>query len=181
MIQTRFLPRPGPKARHQGFTLVEVLVALAILSVGLLALLSIQANAMRFNSAGREIRLAQDVLTGTVDEIKTLSNFQLRDPANVFPDDGADDAGSLPGEFQFDGMDTSLPEGYDYVRWRPVTVTDTNGTAHRYTVKLAVDQAYLLQDVLARGEATVFWPSSGQLSGRPVDRLQVTFFTERKP
>ena len=63
-----------------------------------------------------------------------------------------------------------------------------------YTVKLDVDEQYLLQDVLARARVTAYWRPPSQclkqdddghcvkftMTERPADSMQLVFFIERK-
>lgn len=54
-IGRRDLPARGCRRRGSGgFTIVEVLVAMGILSVGLLGAAQMQAHSMRYNSMGRD-------------------------------------------------------------------------------------------------------------------------------
>lgn len=168
-------------SQETGVTLIETMVALAILGVGLLALLGMQASAMRLSSANQDIQLARDTLVSVVEEIKTLTNLQLRTDTNVFPTDGTATLAGLPAQYQLTGIDQTLAADYDYQRWRGVTLETTNGASRDYVIKANIDRVYLLQDVLARGEATIFWQSQGVLSDRPVESFKITFFTERKP
>ncbi len=176
-------PCTQPPSRGEGFSLVEVLVSIVILAIGLLALLGMQATALRLSSADRELQLARDTTVGLIDEIKTLTNLQLHDPDTAFPaaDGWVTTFSGLGEPFQMAGVDTTLPDGYDYLRWLGVEKRDPGGAVHRFVIKLAIDEWYLLQDVLARGNIVVYWKSAGALSERPVDHLQVTFFNERKP
>lgn len=54
------------RSRHDGFTLVEVLIALVVLSIGLLGLASLQTNALKFSHSGYQHSqatfLAYDIL-----------------------------------------------------------------------------------------------------------------------
>lgn len=177
-VYSRARPR-----RSEGFSLVEVLVSIVILAIGLLALLSVQATALRLSSADRALQLARDTTVGLIDEIKTLTNLQLHDPDTAFPaqEGWTTTLDSLGEPFQLAGIDTTLPEGYDYLRWLGVEKRDPNGAVHRFVVKLAIDEWYLLQDVLARGTISIYWKAPGELADSPVDHLQVTFFNERKP
>ena len=56
----------GPKRREEGFTLIEVMVAIAILSFGILAVATMQTSAIRANYRGYRLTeattLAQDRL-----------------------------------------------------------------------------------------------------------------------
>ena len=53
----------------RGFTLIEVLVAITILSVGLLAVASMQANAIRSNSLAERVTVITAVAQGAMEDL----------------------------------------------------------------------------------------------------------------
>jgi prepilin-type N-terminal cleavage/methylation domain-containing protein len=65
------------KQKDAGFTLIEVLMALAILSFGLLALASMQIAAIRGNASAAKADLANNLATATLED---LINLPYDDP-----------------------------------------------------------------------------------------------------
>lgn len=70
-------PRPRSRPRQAGFTLVEVLVAVVIFSVGVLALVKLQANAIRMSTDARQRAEA----TFLADQL--LARMLIADPASA--------------------------------------------------------------------------------------------------
>ena len=67
----------GTSKKEDGFTLIEVLIALTIFAVGLLAIAGMQTSAIRMNSiAGKLTNLS----TWGVDKIEELSALSYSDP-----------------------------------------------------------------------------------------------------
>jgi type IV pilus assembly protein PilV len=67
----------GTLKKEDGFTLIEVLIALTIFAVGLLAIAGMQTSAIRMNSiAGKLTNLS----TWGVDKIEELSALSYSDP-----------------------------------------------------------------------------------------------------
>ena len=167
---------------QKGFSLVEVLVALVILAIGLIALVGMQGSALRMNQRNMLAEVGKDILVSEIDKIIPLSNLELHTPSNVGDSDSRAALGSPYSSALFSGVDDSTPAHFDYVRWRGVSrsISEDNsgdsGAQIDYVVKISIDEKYLLQDVLARGQVTVYWPSSV----RDVDFLETTFFTQRK-
>ena len=160
---------------NRGFSLVEVLIALVILAMGVSALGGMLLTAMRLQQNNLRLEMASALLSQTIDELKTLSNLELHDSRHVLD---VSAFGGLPAKYKFAGIDVARPPGYDYLRWRGVTLTGADGGQYPFTVKAAVDEKYLQQDILNRVQVTVFWPVGR--SARPVDSLQAVFFIERK-
>jgi len=165
-----------------GFTIVETMVSLVILAIGLIALIGLQSTTMRMSHKNRVADIGKTILVSEIDSIMPLSNFQLQNKANV---GDADARTALPDPYKgtlFAKADVTVPAGYDYVRWRGIARTSiaddssNNGAELYFLVKIAIDKKYLLQDVLARGQVTVYWPDAT----RGVDFLQTTFFIQRK-
>ncbi len=175
--------RPTPIS-EKGFSLLEVLIGLLVLAVALSGLIGMQMTALRLNNANLEQDVARDVLQRVIDETKILSNPELRveNKSNLLSG-GADALTDLATKYQMSGIDTSLPSGsgYDFTRWIGYSETTMSGGVRDYTVKLDVDEQYLLQDVLARAQVTAYWrPQGASMSARLVDMMHLVFFIERK-
>ena len=165
-----------------GFSLIEVMISLLILAISLCGLMSMQLVTIRTSNANLENQMARDIVVSVIDEVKTLTNFELRQVSGSVLPSGGDLVTDLNAVYDLTGIDTSLPANYDYVRWDGLTKykDPTNLTGPRYfTIKLAIDEMYLLQDILARGLMTVYWSSWG-LSSRNVDSMEVEFFIHRQ-
>ena len=70
------MPRRRPPARVRGFSLIEVLVAAAILSVGLLALGSLQVSLVRSSADAKAYTVALSLAKDKVEELRTFSNVR---------------------------------------------------------------------------------------------------------
>ncbi len=180
---------------EKGFSLLEVLIGLLVLAVALSGLIGMQMTALRLNNANLEQDVARDVLQRVIDETKILSNPELRaeNKSNLLSG-GVDSFSALPTDYKMTGIDTSLPSDYNFTRWKGYTETKMSGGSREYTVKLDVDEQYLLQDVLARAQVTAYWRPTSEcrkrdgagncikttMSARPVDMMHLVFFIERK-
>ena len=172
---------PGSK-QDDGYTLIEALIALVILAVGLVGLIGLQGSALRMNSKNRLTIIGKDILVSEIERIMPLSNLELRTKTKVGDNDNRTGLASPYNGPLFSGVDTNIPTGYDYIRWKGVAKSlvvensGNSGEVAHYLVKIAIDKKYLLQDVLARGQITVYWP----VQKRGLDFLETTFFIERK-
>lgn len=168
---------------QEGFSLLETMIALVILAIGLVSLLGLQSTALRTNQRNQLAEIGKDILVSEIDRIMPLTNTELQTQANVGQQNTQGALGAPYNGTTFNnGVDSATPADYDYVRWSGVSRTliegedGTAGASLDYVVKIAIDERYLLQDVLARGQVTVYW----QAPPRGVDSLQATFFTQRK-
>jgi prepilin-type N-terminal cleavage/methylation domain-containing protein len=118
-METSKLRRKVAPAR--GFTLVETLVAMMVLSIGLVALASLAAQSMVGTSRSRFIALATDLAT---EKLEDLSRWPTFDP-NVYAASGAT-AGSLTSDQSANvtsgGIPTELVNYYD-----DVEISDSSG------------------------------------------------------
>ena len=84
--------------RARGFSLLEVLIAVVVLSFGLLALASLQASLMRNSSEAKARSVALSLAKDRVEELRSFSSLAdyqaMTDTTGTYADDGA---GSLGG------------------------------------------------------------------------------------
>jgi type IV pilus assembly protein PilV len=67
----------GTLKKQDGFTLIEVLIALTIFSVGLLAIAALQTSAIRMNSTGNRLT---ELSTLGIDRLENLMSLPYTDP-----------------------------------------------------------------------------------------------------
>lgn len=60
--------------KESGFTLIEVLIAMALLAVGLLALGMMQAHFAEGNAQSRQMIHATDIVTNKIEELSSISD-----------------------------------------------------------------------------------------------------------
>jgi prepilin-type N-terminal cleavage/methylation domain-containing protein len=89
--------------KQNGFTLIEVMIALVVLLTGMLGVMSMQYYAISGNASSREMRVATGISQQIVEQIKSTPYAGLASGANADP---------LPA------ADTAISGGVDYTtRW----------------------------------------------------------------
>lgn len=91
--------------KDQGFTLIEVLIAITIFAVGLLAVAAMQTSAITVNSTAGQITTRMTWAQDKLEELMALpyTDPLLEDLGN--PPSGTDSAGNLHQETISDGSD----------------------------------------------------------------------------
>jgi len=128
-----------PLRRQQGFTLIEVLVAVLICSIGLLGIVGLQARAMQYSAGSEDViramRLADEVVWVIQDrravpiptDAFTTWQAHIQDPKTGLPD--------ATGEI-------SNPNAFGVVRititWRAVGDSQTDPPQRRYMTEVAL-------------------------------------------
>jgi len=95
---TRRVAAPSPRRARRGFTLLEVLVAVAILGLGLTAILSAQAGAFASAAHARDISLATGLLRCKMNEVEEhlfKEGFQDTDETGAGPCCEGDDTPNM--------------------------------------------------------------------------------------
>ncbi|VVP00399.1 hypothetical protein PS732_02836 [Pseudomonas fluorescens] len=84
--------RAGSKAVQQGMTLIEVLVALLILTVGLLGAAAVQLNALKYTDSSRMTSQASFIAYDMMDRIRANSgaNYTITPPTSANPGNARD-------------------------------------------------------------------------------------------
>jgi type IV pilus modification protein PilV len=108
--------------RNEGFTLLEVLIAVAVLAFGLLAVAQMQVIAIRFNYQARDTSQATTLALDELERLKSLpyTHADLQDDGDAtdLSDDGDDEDLTDSGDPDHPNMaDTTYPfridaEGY---------------------------------------------------------------------
>ena len=146
------------KHHQQGYSLVEVMVAILILTIGLLALAKMQTQAVASNSFGSQLTqatfLAQDKLEElrllnecylavlatpelgwTVEDQDVVDNYnsQLSDAVDNWNEDDGPDADSIPDQFSWDigTPDHTNSDGPGGIT-NPIDVTGATATTGGY-------------------------------------------------
>jgi prepilin-type N-terminal cleavage/methylation domain-containing protein len=88
----------------EGFTLLEVLIAVVILAIGLLAIAQMQIISIRFNAQGRDMTEATTLAMDTLEHLKSLP-FENAD----LTDSDAGNNGDLTDTVSIDHADPNNP------------------------------------------------------------------------
>jgi prepilin-type N-terminal cleavage/methylation domain-containing protein len=85
-------------APSKGFTLIEVVIAMAVMAVAILGLLSMLANTMKIQESAREQALAMNACREVLDQMRSSGNFsELFRRYNSTTSDNAGLVGAIPG------------------------------------------------------------------------------------
>ena len=162
-----------PATGEGGFSLVEVLVAMLLLTVGMFAWIQLQFAAIKVNEATKRLMIGQDAVSQELEQIKTVgyigikSNTVLKNASFSYKDLLSE----LDPKYQLSGTDTSCNAPAAYCVYKGLQVDKVvNGTTVRYyyTVKLAVNPGYLSYPEIAKVDATVYWKSGNTLKNMQI-------------
>jgi type IV pilus assembly protein PilV len=107
--------------RNEGFTLLEVLIAVVVLAFGLLAIAQMQVIAIRFNYQGRD---ATEAVTLAKDRLESLKSLPFDNPSLV--DTTEDNNDDLTDTGIIDHADPDNPIGGRFTRiWNVADRVDT--------------------------------------------------------
>ena len=106
---------------EKGFTMVEVLVAIIILSIGLLALAGLQATVIKGNVASKNLTSAVFLVETKIDELKSggyasLSDGTFNDPNNPVNEKG-DSGGIFNRSWTISTYETNMRKIIVTVTW----------------------------------------------------------------
>jgi prepilin-type N-terminal cleavage/methylation domain-containing protein len=101
-MKTPFNPRRGPGLSQRGFTLPEVMIALAVFSIGILAVYSMQFASIKGNAVAR----------GVTDNV-TLASAKVEELALIAFDDPRLDPGDHNPVAAADGIDNDMDGDID--------------------------------------------------------------------
>jgi prepilin-type N-terminal cleavage/methylation domain-containing protein len=122
-------------AKHlqRGMTLLEVLIAITILSVGLLALVRMQTQAVKTNFSGRQLTEATILAQDKVEDIRLVNKRYLADTSLPEPAAIQDTQNNwtidTDGDGIFDTFNWASPEGTE----GPIDVTEAATATGGYT------------------------------------------------
>lgn len=132
----RFLMLIEPR-RHKGFTLMEVLVALAVLAIALTTVFKLQGRTMVMSSKARFLNIAPQLATSKLAEVETLEFSDISDDSGVFGEAYPDYAWKL----SIEEVPTDLIENKQYHLVR-INVQIAQTDDHEYqlqTYRLYID------------------------------------------
>ena len=126
---------PHIKRKQEGYTLVEVLIAITVLAVGLMAVATMQVTAIKTNAVASGMSQGLTLAQAKMEELMNLPYITLNDAdgdgtGKDTDDDGVDDDGDNFGLDDTTGADGSEANGRYTVYWNvavdePVTASKT--------------------------------------------------------
>jgi type IV pilus modification protein PilV len=121
--------------RSAGFTLLEIMIALLVFAIGILATVSMQISSLKGNGIARSNTEAAAIASSVVEELRTLPFQDLRLSAQVhqLPDIGRN-------AVSYTVQDNAIVDNSKLIR---VTVGWKEGTVNR-----TVDIDYILTDII---------------------------------
>jgi type IV pilus assembly protein PilV len=164
--------------RRQGFTVIEVMIAIGVMTVGSMAIIGMQVQAQRQNQLARESQIATQFAQTWVERLKldALLWTQVAVPNGapsvtqalqntVYLNDmftaGAGTFNRLTGSPFSLHKSAATHQGYDIPGGNPFTYTDpfSNTSAHSFCVDARVGWVYFGRAM--RVDVRVFWPRPG--------------------
>lgn len=94
MKQTRKTPRRG--AKSAGFTILEVLIAMLLLSIMMIGMAAMQVTVLRTSASSRQMTMATQIAQSRLEEFRTLPFTMLPAPAAMAAEACFDYTNSVP-------------------------------------------------------------------------------------
>lgn len=165
--------------RKEGFTLLEAVLAVAILSIGLLGLVLLFMNSTKANQAAKLRLLANEIVSSEIEQIKTLGYVNLSDTnLTQVPFNYQNSLTGFPLEYQFPGINTNCDAPYNYCLYKGIDKEiEVKGEVKHYfyTIKLSVEERHLDYPTLRRLRIEIFWMDKNFLVSS-----EIIFMVERK-
>ncbi len=99
----------GPRKREEGFTLGEVMIALVVLTVGLLGLAVLTGSIVGANALSRDRVAAATMAQGKMEELNNMSFSSLQNMTSQGAFTGSDNPGGAYSREWSISMDTPVP------------------------------------------------------------------------
>jgi general secretion pathway protein I len=121
-------PMTTPSRRPKGFTLLEVLVALAILAIALISIFKLQGQTLRMSAKARFLTVAPHLAQAKLAEIETQDFDKIADGSGAFSGEQSDydwnvDVEEIP-------TDLIADNNYHLIRIN-ITITQTDGDSYQ--------------------------------------------------
>ncbi len=129
--------RTGKKSRvktEDGFTMIEAIVAIFVLTIGLIGTVAAITYALEFGSISRNVGSAKSVIVASIEEVETLRNAQrlnFRQIANAGAVDNSDSSNQFNG-FSTGFKQVALQTGPDGVNGTDDDLTTAPGADGKY-------------------------------------------------
>ena len=123
-------------SRSNGFTLIEVLIAMAIFSIGILAVASMQLWNVKNNTTGNITTLATLLARNQMEQLKNVADVTTL-ASGTDPNNPVDENGNAGGIFTRSWVITN-PLGGSATRQIQVTVSWTKGGPNRSVVLTSI-------------------------------------------
>jgi len=144
---TRCLAPLAPRTRCQGLTLIEILIALLVVSVGLLGLVTMQTSSVKFSTSAYQRTQATALAYDMVDRMRGNRLAALNGDYNVAFDDPVPPCGAFSG--------TGNLRDQDIAAWRnamacrlPLSTGSVARVNDEFTITIIWDDSQGLEDPL---------------------------------
>jgi len=129
-------PSTNPLAGQQGFTLLEVMIALVIFAVGVLGLAAMQIDFIQGNDTARELTEAANRASDKIEQLMSVGYTDSDLDVNANPHTEAGGGYNLSWTVQHPDQDGSggVNDDEDTFKTIQITVTWNDGTARSFTM-----------------------------------------------